>query len=138
MKKILFIHVPKTAGTTLEIFFKSILPDFFIQANSQAQLAQSDNNLGRVKDLSDIKQVLAAHTGLSLHVDSDFETVRRTDCFRSLTPFIFDAQNVAYFRQFTILTMFRHPLRRFLSDYAFVRKTKDEDSGFLPDLKVTS
>lgn len=138
MKKILFIHVPKTAGTTLKIFFNRILGDFFNQANSAAQLAQGDNNLGPVKNLSDIRRILATHTGLSLHVDSNFDTVRRTDAFRSLTPYIFDAQNVEYFRQFTILTMFRHPLRRFLSDYAFVRKTQDEDPGFLPDLNVSS
>src|SRR5262245_14421450 len=138
MKKILFIHIPKTAGTTLVLFFKSILDGFFVQTNSPSQLVHGDSNLGRVKDLSDIKRILANHTGLSLHVDSDFEMVRRTDSFRSLAPCICDAQNVAYFKQFTILTIFRHPFRRFLSDYAFVRRTKEADPRFLPDLNITS
>jgi hypothetical protein len=138
MKKILFIHIPKTAGTTLEIFFQRVLDNFFIQANSRAQLTRGDDRLGRVRDLSDIKRILATHTGLSLHVDSDFDTMRRTDSFRSLAPCVFDARNVEYFRSFTIVTMFRHPFRRFLSDYAFVRKTKEEDPAFLPDLTVSS
>jgi hypothetical protein len=138
MKKFLFIHVPKTAGSTLKVFFKDLLGDFFIQANSADQLAQGDDHLGPVKDLADIKRILATHTGLALHVDSSFDAVRRTDDFRSLTPYIFDAQNFDYFSQVTVLTMLRHPFRRFLSDYAFVRQMKDQDEGFLPDLDMSS
>lgn len=138
MKKILFIHIPKTAGSTLKVFLAGIMDDFFIQANSRAQLAQGDARFGRVKDLADIKRILATYGGLALHVDSNFEPVRRTSDFRSLAPLLFDAENVAYFSQFTILTILRHPLRRFLSDYAFVRKMKAEDPGFLPDLHVSS
>ena len=138
MKKILFIHVPKTAGSALKVFLARILDDFFIQANSRTQLAQRDATFGRVKDLADIKRVLASHGGLALHVDSNFDTLRRTGDFRSLAHCVFDEGNADYFRQFLIGMMLRHPFRRFLSDYAFVREMKARDAGFLPDLSVTS
>ena len=42
MKKVLFLHVPKTSGTSLKLFFKDVLDDFFVQANSARQLEQSE------------------------------------------------------------------------------------------------
>src|SRR5262245_46243158 len=34
--------------------------------------------------------------------------------------------------------MFRHPFRRFLSEYGFLRRTKEADSSFLPDLDLST
>ena len=136
MRKVLFIHVPKTSGTSLSRFFKDRLGDFFVQANAASQLEQGDPLVGRVRDLDDIHRVLTNHSGLALHVDSGFEAERPTTDFRSLAWHVFEPENVEYFRQCTILTMLRHPFRSFLSSYAFVKRTKKQDPGFLPDLDV--
>jgi hypothetical protein len=138
MKKVLFIHVPRTSGTSLVRVFKNTLPDFFVQANATEQLANGDPGIGRVRDLEDIKRVLSAHGGLALHVDSTFDRQRRTSDFRSLAWHLFDPRHVAYFSQFTILTMLRDPFRSFLSTYGFVVRAKQRDPGFLPDLDVGS
>jgi len=136
VKKALFIHVPRTSGTTLALFFKDRLPSFFVQANSADQMKPEDPLVGRVRDLADIRRVLAAHGGLALHVDSTFAARRSTTDFRSLAWTVFDPGNVDYFRQHTILTMLRDPFRTFLSAYAFVKSRKEEDPGFLPDLDL--
>ena len=138
MKKVLFVHVPRTSGTSLVRVFKDTLPDFFVQANAAEQLASNDPRTGRVRDLEDIKRVLSAHGGLAIHVDSNFDRQRRTSDFRSLAWYLFDPRYVAYFSQFTILTMLRDPFRSFLSTYGFVVRTKQRDPGFLPDLDVGS
>ena len=136
MKRVLFIHVPRTSGTSLTRLFRQALPGFFVQANSADQLTDGAPGIGPVRDLDDIKRVLRAHSGLSLHVDANFERQRRTSDFRSLAWHLFDPQQADYFRQFTILTMLRHPFTSFLSSYGFVQRTKHQDPGFLPDLEV--
>ena len=138
MKKVLFIHVPRTSGTSLARFLKDTFPGFFIQANSVDQLAEGDPFVGRVRDLDDIRRVLDTCGGLAIHVDSNFGSRRQTTDFRSLAWHLFELGNVGYFSQFTILTMLRDPFRGFLSSYAFVKRTKDEDAGFLPDLDLGS
>jgi hypothetical protein len=138
MKKVVFIHVPKTSGSSLKSFLRQALGDFFIQANSLAQLERQDPLVGRVRDMSDVQAVLAEHAGLALHVDASFDAVRRTTDFRSLACHVFAPESGAYFEQFTVLTMLRQPFRRFLSDYAFVRRMKQADPGFLPDLELGS
>ena len=138
MKKALFVHIPKTSGTSLARFFKDRIPGFFVQANAASQLDPRDPLVGRVRDLDDIRRVLESHGGLALHVDSSFEPTRRTTDFRSLAWHLFEPANVDYFRQFTVLTMLRHPYRSFLSSYAFVRRMKEQDAGFLPDLDLGS
>lgn len=134
--KLLFLHVPKTAGSTLKSFLGATVGDIFIQANSAEQLERGDPLVGRVRDLDDIVRVLAAHRGLALHVDSSFDDTRRTTDFRSLAWHVFDPQARARLAGVTILTMFRRPLQRFLSDYRFVRRMKDADPSFLPDLRL--
>jgi hypothetical protein len=134
--KLLFLHVPKTAGSTIKSFLGAAVGDIFIQANSVEQLERGDPLVGRVRDLDDITRVLAAHRGLALHVDSNFDAVRRTTDFRSLAWLLFAPEHRERFAGVTILTMFRHPLQRFLSDYRFVRRMKDADPAFLPDLHV--
>jgi hypothetical protein len=134
--KLLFIHVPKTAGSAIKSFLGSAVGDIYIQANSRAQLDRGDPLTGRVRDLDDIVRVLTAHRGLALHVDSNFDDTRRTTDFRSLSWYVFDPQARVRLAGVTILTMFRHPLQRFLSDYRFVRRMKDADPAFLPDLHV--
>jgi hypothetical protein len=135
-RKLLFLHVPKTAGSSIKSFLGSAVGDVFIQANSVEQLDRGDPLVGRVSDLDDITRVLGAHRGLALHVDSSFDAVRRTTDFRSLAWYVFAPEHRERFTGVTILTMFRHPLQRFLSDYRFVRRTKDADPAFLPDLHV--
>jgi|RhiMethySRZTD1v2_1073278.scaffolds.fasta_scaffold286003_3 hypothetical protein len=134
--KLLFLHVPKTAGSTIKSFLGATVGDIFIQANSVEQLERGDPLVGRVRDLDDITRVLAAHRGLALHVDSNFDAVRRTTDFRSLAWHVFAPEHRQRFAGVTILTMFRHPLQRFLSDYRFVRRMKAADAAFLPDLQV--
>jgi len=134
--KLLFLHVPKTAGSTLKSFLGAAVGDIFIQANSAEQLERGDPLVGRVRDLDDITRVLGAHRGLALHVDSNFDAVRRTTDFRSLAWHLFAPEHRQRFAGVTILTMFRHPLQRFLSDYRFVRRMKDADPAFLPDLHL--
>lgn len=136
MKRVLFIHVPRTSGTSLTRLFRQTLPDFFVQANSADQLADGAPGIGPVRDLEDIKRVLRTHRGLALHVDSNFGRQRQTSDFRSLAWHLFDPEQAEFFRQFTILMMLRHPFRSFLSSYGFVQRTKQQDSGFLPDLAV--
>src|SRR5262249_28397558 len=136
--KVLFIHIPKTAGSTLKSFFQRALEDFVVQANSPGQLAQHDPRVLRVRDLTDIRAVLETRGGLALHVDSNFDEVTRSTDFRSLANLIFAPEHYAYFGQFTILTMIRQPFRRFLSEYAFVRRMKEADSRFLPDMDVST
>jgi hypothetical protein len=135
---VLFLHIPKTAGTAVKIFFKQRLEGFVLQANDARQLADKDPLVVRVRDLEDIRRVLTDSGGLALHVDSNFEPIRRTTDFRSLAWHLFEPDNVAYFRQLSILTMFREPFRRFLSEYAFLRRTKAANPGFLPNLDVSS
>jgi hypothetical protein len=134
--KLLFLHVPKTAGSTIKSVLRAAIGDVFIQANSTEQLERGDPLVGRVSTLDDIKRVLSAHTGLALHVDSNFDAVRRTTDFRSLAFHVFEPQHREYFKDLTILTMFRHPVQRFLSDYRFVKRMKDANPGFLPDLPL--
>jgi sulfotransferase famil protein len=134
--KFLFIHVPKTAGSTIKSFLASTVGDVFLQANSMEQLERGDPLVGRIRDLDDIVRVLATHRGLALHVDSSFDETRRTTDFRSLAWYVFDPQARARLAGVTILTMFRHPVQRFLSDYRFVRRMKDADPAFLPDLRL--
>jgi hypothetical protein len=136
VKKTLFIHIPKTSGTTLALFFKGRLPDFFVQANSADQLDPADPLVGRVRDFADIRRVLDTHRGLAIHVDASFTARNATTDFRSLAFHVFAPENVAYFRPLTILTMLRDPFRSFLSGYAFVRLKKEQDPGFLPDLAL--
>jgi hypothetical protein len=135
LKKVLFLHVPKTSGTSLKLFFKDVLDDFFVQANSARQLEQGDPLVGPVRDLEDILRILGTHGGLALHVDSNLDAVRKTTDFRSLSFHVFEPANFRHFEQCTILTMFRDPFRSFLSSYAFVKRKKEEDPGFLPDLE---
>jgi len=136
VKKALFIHVPRTSGTSLALFLKERLAGFFVQANSADQLDPKDPLVGRVRDLADIRRVLGAHGGLALHVDSSFAAHRATTDFRSLAFHLFEPENFEYFRQHTIFTMLRHPFRSFLSSYAFVKHRKEEDPAFLPDLDL--
>jgi hypothetical protein len=136
LKKILFLHVPKTSGTSLKLFFKAVLDDFYIQANSAGQLEQGDPLVGPVRDLDDILRILRTHGGLALHVDSNLDAVRKTSDFRSLAFHLFDPANVGHFEQCTILTMLRDPFQSFLSTYAFVKRKREEDPGFLPDLEL--
>ena len=134
--KLLFLHVPKTAGSTLKSFLGAAVGDIFIQANSAEQLERGDPLVGRVRDLDDITRILAAHRGLALHVDSNFDAVRRTTDFRSLAWHLFAREHRECFAGVTILTMFRHPVQRFLSDYRFVKRMKDANPSFLPDLPL--
>jgi hypothetical protein len=136
LRKTLFIHVPRTSGTSLVQFFKEKLPGFFVQANAADQLEANDPLVGRVRDLADIRRVLAAHRGLGIHVDSSFTARRATTDFRSLAYLVFEPENTDYFRQLTILTMLRDPFQSFLSAYAFVKRRKEEDPWFLPDLEL--
>ena len=138
MKKILFVHVPKTSGTSLVRVLKERIPGFFVQANAASQLDPRDPLLGRVRDLADVRSVLELHGGLALHVDSSFEPTRRTTDYRSLAWLLFEPDNITYFRQFTIVTMLRDPYRSFLSSYAFVKRAKERDAGFVPDLSLGS
>ena len=138
MKKVLFIHVPKTSGSSLKSLLRDSLGDFFIQANSSGQLERADPLLGRVRDLEGIREVLERHSGLALHVDASFDAQNRTTDFRSLAWHVFAPEHAAYFAQFTVLTMLREPFRRFLSEYAFVQRVKQADPGFLPDLAASS
>jgi hypothetical protein len=115
---------------------KERIPGFFVQANAASQLDPGEPHVGRVRDLADVRRVLEAGGGLALHVDSNFEPTRRTTDFRSLAWLLFEPENVEYFRQFAILTMLRHPYRAFLSSYAFVKRMKQQDAGFLPDLEL--
>jgi len=134
VKKVLFLHIPKTSGSSLKHFFKDVLDDFFVQANSARQLEERDALVGPVRDLDDILRILRTHRGLALHVDSNFDAVRRTTDFRSLAWYLFEPDNADHFKQCTIITMLRDPFRSFLSSYAYVKRTKEEDPGFLPDL----
>jgi hypothetical protein len=136
MKKVVFIHVPKTSGTSLVHFLKQHIPAFFVQANAADQLDSGDPLVGRVRDLADVRRALDSYGGLALHVDSSFEATRRTTDYRSLAPLLFEPENAAYFRQFSVLTMLRDPYRSFLSSYAFVKRAKERDPGFLPDLDL--
>jgi len=136
--KLLFLHLPKTAGSTIKSFLRAEVGDVFIQANGAEQLERGDPLVGRVRDLDDIRRVLGAHRGLALHVDSTFDAVRRTVDFRSLAWYVFAPEHRACFTNIAILTMFRHPYKRFLSEYSFVRRMKAADPGFLPDLDVES
>lgn len=138
MSKVLFIHVPKTSGTSLTALLKTHVPGFFVQANDPRQLDATDPLVGRVRDLADIRHVLRTHGGLALHVDSSFGDRRETTDFRSLACHVFDPSSVDDVRQCTILTMLRDPFRSFLSSYAFVRQAKARDPGFLPDLHLGS
>jgi hypothetical protein len=138
IRKVLFVHVPKTAGSTLKSFFKSELDDFVVQANSVDQLAAGDPGVVRVRDMADVRRVLDTRGGLALHVDSSFDEIRRSTDFRSLADLLFEPEHHRYFEQFTILTMIRHPFRRFLSEFAFVRRMKVAQPGFLPDLNVST
>jgi len=137
MKPVLFLHVPKTSGTSLKLFFKKRIDRFYVQANSRHQLAQADPFLGRVKDLDDIVRVLETHSGLALHVDSDFEAVHETSSFRSLAWLLFEPENRRVFERYTILTMLREPFSRFLSESAFIEMKQETDDTFLPDTMVT-
>ena len=136
--KVLFLHLPKTAGSSIKSFFKDTLGDFCLQANSAGQLAQADPLLVRVRDMADLRRVLGEHGGLALHVDSNFDEVSRTTDFRSLSHLVFEPEHYGYFGSCTILAMLRHPFRRFLSEYDFVRRMKEANPGFLPDLEVGS
>ena len=89
-----------------------------------------------MRDLDDILRILRTHRGLALHVDSNFDTVRNTTDFRSLAWYLFEPDNVDRFKQCTIITMLRDPFRSFLSSYAYVKRKKEEDPGFLPDLEL--
>jgi hypothetical protein len=86
---VLFLHIPKTAGTAVKIFFKQRLEGFVLQANDARQLADKDPLVVRVRDLEDIRRVLTDSGGLALHVDSNFEPIRRTTDFRSLAWHLF-------------------------------------------------
>lgn len=138
MRKVLFVHVPRTSGTSLTRFLKTTLPDFYVQANAAPQLEEGDPLIGRVRDLDDIRRILRKHRGLAIHVDSNFESRRRTTDFRSLAWCLFDPGKARFFRQFAILTMLRDPFRSFLSSYSFVKRAKYDDPGFLPDLDLGS
>jgi hypothetical protein len=134
--KLLFLHVPKTAGSTIKSFLGAAVGDIFVQANSAEQLERGDPLVGRVRDLDDITRILGAHRGLALHVDSNFDAVRRTTDFRSLAFHVFEPHHRDYFEDITILTMFRDPVQRFLSDYRFVKRMKVANPSFLPDLPM--
>lgn len=135
-RKVLFLHLPKTSGTSLKLFLKDQLGDFFIQANTAQQLRKGDPLLGRVRDLDDIRAVLDSHAGLALHVDSSFSDERRTTDYRSLAHYVFDERYAEYFGELLILTMMRRPFERFLSEFAFLQRAKAADPGFLPDLEL--
>ena len=137
-RKVLFLHLPKTAGSSIKSFLKDTLGDFCLQANSAGQLALADPRLVRVRDMADLRRVLGEHGGLALHVDSNFDEVSRTTDFRSLSHLVFEPGHYDFFGSCTILAMLRHPFRRFLSEYEFVRRMKEANPGFLPDLEVGS
>ena len=136
--KVLFLHVPKTAGSSIKSFLRNTLDDFCLQANTAAQLAAGDPQVVPVRDIADIRRLLGERGGLALHVDSNFDEVSRTTDFRSLSHLVFEPEHYDLFRSCTILVMLRHPFRRFLSEHAFLRRMQEASPGFLPDLEVGS
>jgi hypothetical protein len=138
VKKVVFLHIPKTSGISLKRFFKTAIDGFYLQADSRFQLERQDPLIGRVSDLADIQRILNTYGGLALHVDSSFGDLHRALGFRSPAPILFDPANADYFKQFTILTMMRNPLSRFLSEYASITEKQRSDPSFLPDLEVTT
>lgn len=137
-RKLLFLHVPKTSGTSLGTYLRAQIGDVFTQANAAPGAGAPDPLRGRVRDLADIERVLESHAGLILHVDAPLESDRPTTAFRSLAHLLFAPEPADVFRRCTILTMLRHPFACAVSSYHFVRRQQARDPGFLPDLRLAS
>jgi hypothetical protein len=135
--KIVYLHLPRTSGTSVTAYLQSQWPRLYVQANARTQL-DGRRATGRVRDLDDIQRVLRDFDGLVLHVDADLDGPHPTTGYRSLAWHVFDPVDRASFADCRILMMLREPWRAFLSTFAFVRRAVLERADFLPDLTVTT